>query len=80
MAGDVTSDIDKLTVHTLALLAPRGTTRAAIRRQLMAGACKRARRDPHVRELVGLMLASQQARAREQARTNVVPMRRRAAP
>ena len=46
----------------------------------MAGACKRARRDPHVRELVGLMLASQQARAREQARTNVVPMRRRAAP
>ena len=37
MAGDVTSDIDKLTVHTLALLAPRGTTRAAIR-----PACERA--------------------------------------
>jgi hypothetical protein len=78
--GDLTSEIDYLTVVTLHFLARRrGVTKAQIRRELLAEACARARGTPQVSRLVGLMLESRQAAAAAPPPPpNVVPFRRRA--
>jgi hypothetical protein len=77
MPGDVVSEVDALTVHTLMMLAGPGVSKAEIRRRLMAEACARARRDPAVGDLVALMMARQpqpEAATAPALPVNVLPM------
>jgi hypothetical protein len=79
MPGDVVSEVDALTVHTLMMLAGPGVSKAEIRRRLMAEACARARRDPAVGDLVALMMARQpqpepEAATAPELPVNVLPM------
>jgi hypothetical protein len=76
LPGDLASEEDALTVAVLKLFAGHGVSKAAIRRKLMASACARARRDPHVAELVTLMLDSRE-RQQDATLAPVIPMRRR---
>lgn len=70
LPGDLTSDVDDLTVWALWMLEDRAgrVTRAQIRRGLLARACADARRrNPAVAQLVQASLESRQARAAQAA-------------
>lgn len=58
---DHLSEPDDMTLRTLAVI--EGTTVAEQRRIALAAYARQARQDPHVAEIVGLMLASRRKRA-----------------
>jgi hypothetical protein len=69
----VISDEDEAALWALALV--EGTTVAEQRRRAIRAYAKRARRDPHIAELVQINVERKRRREREAA-SNVIPLRR----